>query len=234
MFFSLHRILFLLSFTIISAAGYGQVAESQQALEDQYQNKIFLLRGFYSDSFLHFQATGVPMGTPVPGDWTVDGFVLISRTQIHEARLELEARRLFVVSDGRTFRFQAATPKKKKKAEILKIEVELAPGDTSGGVAAQFSKIFLTDRDSLAALVPDYWEACVSAALEPAGDQKYAYCHFCDGTHGCSGNDSSPSSANEFRPRRGIIGRNLSVSSLSPRKGHLCPQTDILPRTGIQ
>ncbi|MGA7753410.1 MAG: energy transducer TonB [Candidatus Sulfotelmatobacter sp.] len=177
-FFSCHRVAFFLSFTLLAIASRAQTADPRQSFQDQYQNKIFLLRGFYSDTFLHYDVAGAPMGDPVPGDWTVDGFVLISGVQIKGERLEIEARRLLVISNNRSFQVQADTPKKRRKGEILKIEAELASGDIFATVAAQFSTIFLTNRDSLAALVPDFWEPCVSAALKNADDQNYAYCHF--------------------------------------------------------
>ncbi len=166
----------LLAFLAIK--GQAQTADPQQRLQDQYQNKIFILRGFYSDEFLHYNAMGIPFGTPTPGDWTVDGFVLLSDLQIRGQRLEIDARRLLVSSTGHGFQFHADTQKKRKKGEPVKIEVELGSGNASDAIDALFSRIFLTNRNSLEALVPDYWEPCVSAGLQNANDQKHLYCHF--------------------------------------------------------
>ena len=145
----------LLAFLAIE--GHAQTAELQQHLQDQYQNKIFVLRVFYSDEFLHYDATGVPMGVPTPGDWTVDGFVLLSDLQIRGQRLEIEAKRLLVVSRNDSFQFYADSQKKRKKADSVRIEVELGAANATDANDALFSSIFLTNRNTLGTLVPDYW-----------------------------------------------------------------------------
>jgi len=194
----------LLAFLAIK--GHAQTADLQQHLQDQYQNKIFVLRGFYSDEFLHYDATGAPVGAPTPGDWTVDGFVLPSDLQVRGQRLEIEAKRLLVVSRNDSFQFYADSQKKRKKADSVRIEVELGAANATDAIDAPFSSIFLTNRDTLGTLVPDYWEPCVSGGLR--NDQKYPLCHFSaellavpgmvPGTDSHSDSESKQSSSSEM------------------------------------
>jgi|GEM_PF-4308035 len=142
---------------VLAIKGHAQIADLQKHLQDQYQNKIFVLRGFYSDEFLHYDPTGALMGAPTPGDWTVDGFVLLSDLQIRGQRLEIEAKRLLVVSRNDSFQFYADSQKKRKKADSVRIEVELAAANATDAIDALFASIFLTNRNTLGTLVPDYW-----------------------------------------------------------------------------
>jgi len=168
------RFLATVLLTVLAIKGHAQTPDLQQHLQDHYQNKIFVLRGLYSDEFLHYDAAGVPMGAPTPGDWTVDGFVLLSDLQIRGQRVEIEAKRLLVVSRNDSFQFYADSQKKRKKADSVRIEVELGAANATDAIDAPFSSIFLTNRDTLGTLVPDYWEPCVSGGLR--NDQKYPLC----------------------------------------------------------
>jgi TonB family protein len=152
----------LLVIASISAAAN----EPEHRLRDQYQGKVFVLRGFYTGDRLRYDSAGAP-GDARSGDWTTDGFVLLSDIHISDLRLRIKAKRLSIgLGQKGTFEFLADNPKAQKKAPPLQIEVELPQMNPSvAQVDAILSKIFLAAQDSFAELVPDYWKPCIPDGL---------------------------------------------------------------------
>jgi TonB family protein len=156
------------AFLVVSASARAE--ELQQHLRDQYQGKTFLLRGFYSGDHLLYDSAGEPIGRQFAGDWTADGFVVLD--DIHESGplLVIEARRLLVTRLTPEFAFSAA---KKRSADgkdmgpaLLMINVDFGKAAPSAELAdAAISRIFLTEQDNLADLVPEYWGSCVREGL---------------------------------------------------------------------
>jgi TonB family protein len=140
--------------------------ELEQHLRDEYQGKTLVLRGFHSGDRLRYDSAGAP-GNAGSGDWTTDGFVLVSEIHVSELRLKIKAKRLSVALGPKgTFEFLADNPKAQKKAPPLQIEAELPQVNPSvEQVDAALSKVFLTGQDSFADLVPDYWKPCIPDGL---------------------------------------------------------------------
>ncbi len=137
-------------------------------LRDQFQDKTFLIRGFYSGNHLQYDSSGAPVGNPAIGDWTTDGFVLVNDIQVSGHALKVTAKRLSVVlrQKGGTFQFLADTPEVQKKKPVLRIEAELPQVRPSFEQAdAILSRIFLTAQANFAESLPDYWRTCVARGL---------------------------------------------------------------------
>lgn len=159
-------------------------SELEQHLRDQYDGKTLVLRNFYHGDRLSYDSGGVPATPAASGDWTVDGFVRVKSLDLHGQRLTIQAERLSLGNNGRSFQFQQYFDKGKKKDKKeeekaekehrLRIEVEFdADGIAAEKADAALSRIFLTAQDRFAELVPDYWKPCVLAAstgksIEPA------------------------------------------------------------------
>jgi TonB family protein len=167
-----------LSVVLLVIAVQAQSPEIQQSLQSRYQDKILVLRGFFPGDKLRFDAAGTPIGNPSASSWTTDGFVLITETKVVGRTLVIQGRRMLVISIGHGFQFRAETLKKRKKLSGVEIEAVLGPGNPSEGVDALMAKVFLTDHDSFVALVPAYWQTCVSAGLHDVNDPKYSGCQF--------------------------------------------------------
>jgi TonB family protein len=167
-----------LNLVLLAVAVQSQTSDVQQHLRNQYENKIFLLRGFYSDDELRYDAAGIPIGTPSVGFWTIDGFVLVTEARAHGQSLVLKGRRMPVISVGQGFQFQADSPKKRKKTPSFEIEAKLGPGNPVEEVDAVAAKIFLTERDSLVAVLPVYWQTCMSAGLNEVIGPNPSGCRF--------------------------------------------------------
>jgi hypothetical protein len=108
---------------LLAIPASAQTSNSQQIL-DQYRNKIFAIRGFFPGDHLHFSSTGVPDST-TNGDWTTDGFVELNDLSISNRVLTISARRLLVSTGKDGFRFLADTPRKRKKAPKLRMDIDL-------------------------------------------------------------------------------------------------------------
>lgn len=167
-----------LSTLVLAFAAYSQTESLQQHLQNQYQDKTFLLRDFYSNKRLQYDAAGAPIGTPTRGSWTIDGFVLVTETRVQDQALVIKGRRMAVISTGRGFQFQADSPKNKKEVSKFEIEARIGAGESVEHLDALMDKIFLNARDSLVAAAPSYWRACMSAGLREVNDSTFAGCRF--------------------------------------------------------
>jgi TonB family protein len=162
---------------VFSIVAHSQSSDLQQYLTGRYQNKILLVRGFYSNDELRFDAGGAPVGNASPGFWTVDGFVLVTDVEASVQKLRIKGKRMIVTADGKGFHFFADSPKKRKRGRSVNIEASLANGSRED-VGMLTAKIFLGDGDSLLAQVPWFWQTCVSAGLNQVNDSKFASCQF--------------------------------------------------------
>lgn len=161
------------------ASPCARAGDLQEHLREQYQGKTRLLRGFYVGDHLRYDSAGVLIGRQFAGDWTADGFVVLD--DIHESGplLVIETRRLLVTRLTPEFAFSAA---KKRSAEgkdlgaaLLTIKVDFGKVTPSAEQAdSAISRIFLTEQDNLADLVPEYWRSCVRDGL----DGKNQNCRF--------------------------------------------------------
>jgi len=156
-------------------------SEIDQHLRDAYQNKIFVLRSFYSGTSLHFDSAGSPPAGTLAGEWTVDGFVNVEDIHVSGSRLHIRASRLhlgWLGADGLKPLHDAVVkgkPDDEKKNRALRIEADLGQGPVTAETAdAALSRIFLTSQDSFADLVPDYWKPCISDGLVSKGN----FCRF--------------------------------------------------------
>jgi len=156
--------------------------ELEQHLRDKYDNKTLVLRDFYRGERLRYDSAGMAIGSAAPGDWTVNGFVRVTSLSLSGQRLTVQADRLSLVDSGQSFQFQQSGVKKKEKAKKmsgLRIEVEFDPsGITAEKADAALSRIFLTNEDRFADLVPDYWKPCALAASTGKARKQYISCGF--------------------------------------------------------
>jgi len=168
-----------LSGSFLVSSDVAHASDLEQHLRDEYQGKTLVLRGFYSDDKLHFDATGVPTGKPRHGDWTSDGFVAVSDIQISSRRLRIEAQREIAVWTEANKSFQlrqlvvAGFPR--KGPILLKIEADmLSENPSATEVDEAIAKIFLTAKDTFADQIPAYWKPCILAEF----GGKEGNCHF--------------------------------------------------------
>lgn len=170
-------LLLLCLFLLAATFAYGDDLNRQ--LHDNYVNKTLVLRGFYSGDHLRYDPSGSLVSGNPSGDWTSDGFVLITDIGVKRHELRIKARRVSAVSLNKTFSLRIAENEVvrpgESKAIVVEIALDLGSRHPSADQAdAAVAKLFLSANDDLASLVPDYWKPCVPAGL--AG--KDENCHF--------------------------------------------------------
>lgn len=159
--------------------------EPTQYLENHYKGRTFILRGFYAGDRLEYYPTGQIINPPSGNDWTVTGVVQVKRLRLSGPILRIDARRLHLAYRDGLFQElhdvdQHGNPDKdEQKNRHLVIEADLG-SPTVAAAESLLSQIFLTQRDSLADLVPSYWRTCISTATTPLGNRQLSLCHFSD------------------------------------------------------
>jgi len=154
----------MVSFLFLSIPSRAQGQDINEHLRDQYQGKILVLRGFQANDALRYDSSGSP-STANSGDWTTDGFVRVNDIRLSDDRLIIKAQRMAVIwADTRQFELRPLGRAMVKGKKGIRVEINADPGmhnPSAEQIDAILSKIFLTAQDSLANLVPDYWEPCV-------------------------------------------------------------------------
>ncbi len=180
---------------LFSTSASAQKNDIGQHLRDQYQGKVFVLRGFPTGDRLLYDSSGSPQNA-ASGDWTVDGFVQVSDIRLSGDRLIIKAQRMAVAwLDRRQFEFRPLERRKGNNGgnELARVEIKADAGmrDPSAlQVAALVSKIFLTAQDSLANLVPDYWKLCMRGGLD-GKDNNCAFAPLAIAVPGVRGSDDN-------------------------------------------
>lgn len=162
----------LLLAAIFSFVPFLPLARGQNApavhFGDEYKGKTFLLRGFYSNDRLRYNLTGTVVSGASAGDWTGDGFVLIRDFSFSHKRLVIDAQRVEVVIDHKEFHLRPVTQTASDGGVIpVRVEIKVDIGEQTSVEQFEdaFARIFLTQRDHLSDLVPDYWRPCVPRGL---------------------------------------------------------------------
>ena len=176
--------------TLIATAGIAFAlwpaptsAESdlERHLNDEYEGKTLILRGFYSGDRLTYAPSARAVSPSSTDDWTISGIVQIEDLRLSGGHLRIDARRLHMGwLDGRfqELHDHVSKPAKDEKADrTLRLEVDLGV-ETADSADKVLSQIFLTSHDRFADLVPDCWKPCVLAALNGEGGKEYSKCSF--------------------------------------------------------
>ncbi len=138
-------------------------SDVERRLHDKLQGKTFVLRDFYTGDHLHYDSSAVAVGGPSSGSWISDGLILVKDLHFSHHRLTIDAERKVVIqSDGKEFQL---LPEDQSDGPKLRIDADLNLDTlTPQQLDAALAKIFLSNHDSLAILVSDYWKPCILAA----------------------------------------------------------------------
>jgi TonB family protein len=118
-----------------------------------------MLRNFYQDDHLEFDSAGSVKGKAHPGSWTI-GRVGITKIKLQANRLELDGVRVADVFDIKASKF--CSVRTSQRVRIVVDRDPLQPSSLDGAL----SRVFLTDSEKLADLVPPYWKAFAEGRVE--------------------------------------------------------------------
>lgn len=202
-------------------AAFAAESDLAQYLNDHYKGKTFILRGFYAGERLEYDATGQIINPPSDkNDWTVTGVAQVTSLQLSGPILKIDARRLHLAWRDGVFQElhdvdkEGNPDKDEQKNRHLAITADLGFA-TIAAAERVLSQIFLTHRDSLADVVPDYWRTCISTATAPLGNRQLSACHFSQEFYSIPGVMSIPAqraepaqqSSGQTQPLRGDVYR---------------------------
>lgn len=160
----------ILSSVFLAAPPRAHAQDVRQYLRNQYQGKIFVLRGFPVGDALHYDSYGA-LQNSASGDWTTDGFVQIDDIHVSNDRLIIKAQRVVAARlDKGQFELRPLERTKGSvtRKEFVHVEIKADAGmhnPSQEQIDAIASRIFLTPQDSLESLVPDYWKPCLRGGL---------------------------------------------------------------------
>lgn len=205
----LYLLLLGLLLVLVCCPGFCDTAELEQHLKDQYQGKIFVLRGFYSGDRLRYKSSGDLSHKAPSGDWTVDGIVQIKEVHISKQNLKIETERILVTGKNGAFSLRTQNAGERKMLR-LDIESELGKEDIAPAqVDSAMSKIFLTEQDDLSNLLPDYWKPCVLLALTG----REGICKFSPDFPAIPGIESHPKNPNDTTTK---AARSMQMFGMAP------------------
>ncbi|HVI07995.1 MAG TPA: energy transducer TonB [Candidatus Binatia bacterium] len=201
-------------------------SDLKQHLTDQYKGKVLILRGFYSGHRLTYDSSGHLLDDAAPGDWTVDGLVRIRDIRLSGSHLKIDAPRMHMGWPNGSFQEmhdkvgQFTREEKDNRALTIEADLGSASSDAADGILSQ---VFLTVADDFAALVPDYWKACVRAAVTGGATREVSSCKFSPEFMAVPGVAHSekeviadPSVRSEFTPLNRVTSPPRATSSPQP------------------
>jgi TonB family protein len=190
-------IFFLMLSTCPAIAGAQSSLEGQ--LGKEYIGSERILRHFYADDTLKFDATGNPLNHEKTGAWTLLGAVVIDRIKLSPARLELKGHRNIVTIDDATKKLKRINGHEKVRLEIA---VQAGPQE-SAQLHAALAKVFVAPGDGLVAALPDYWQDYMARFFGKPGHEEP-----------CQGSETAPREAGKVpASSSGTPAAPLKVSS---------------------
>jgi TonB family protein len=142
----------------------------ESTIRARYDQRIIMLRNFYQDDHLEFDSAGSVKGKAHPGAWTL-GRVGITKIKLQPNRLELDGVRVADVYNVKASKFNSVrTPQK------VRIVVDRDPQQTSS-LEDALSRIFLTNAEKLADVVPPYWKAIAERRVEAVPQTQGPTCY---------------------------------------------------------
>ncbi|HVN17704.1 MAG TPA: energy transducer TonB [Dongiaceae bacterium] len=208
-----HQRRLLLLCSVLLGATFAYADNINRHLHDQYASKTLVLRGFYGGEHLRYDSSGSLISSNPSGDWTSDGFLLITHIGVKGHELKIKARRVSALFQNKTFILRLAENEVVRphvnKAIMVEITADLGTKRPSPNQAeAAMERIFLSDKDDFVSLIPDFWKPCVPAGLE--GKDKI--CHFAPETLAVLGVTTSGSDASTIANSRS--GQNIPESAM--------------------
>ncbi len=131
----------------------------QHSLKNEYVNKIFLIRGFYQDQFLHFSSDGTLENSGHVGSWTTAG-IHIQNVKVRPDHLEITGERIAQVTQNSVF-----VPMRTHSNLAIQID---EPTLDEQAVRGSLERVFIDQKIPIADIVPEYWRG----ALRPDRDRK--------------------------------------------------------------
>ena len=158
--------LLLTAFILTFVTFHATAQNPEQLLKDKFLGKLLVIRNFYLDPMLRYDASGQIIGHPNQGPWTIAQFK-IDKVRLHNDGFELEGERVAIGWDNKKqsvafFHIQPLT---------MKIEHLPSTALSESKLDQLANQIFVVLRNE-PETVPDYWRELVSGNVVMETDAK--------------------------------------------------------------
>ncbi len=126
-----------------------------QHLRPDFEKHVLLLRGFYQDPLLRYDASGTLKHRGDTGPWTT-AFIYIKSFDLKDDKLRIQGKRVVQIFDRKKRCFQ---PNKTDLPVVLEVDVDPASIGTTDAIQKSLASIFIGAHESLKSLVPEYWRS---------------------------------------------------------------------------
>jgi len=126
-------------------------AQIEQSLRQSYEKQTRLLRSYYSDSHLRYDATGALIGTAHPGPWAL-GYVAINSLKLNHGQLEIRGKRV-----GARIMDKPTQIAYLPAHQDVRIEIDCSPTPDESTLRGAIEHVFNPVDQIVVPALPDYW-----------------------------------------------------------------------------
>jgi TonB family protein len=188
--------LIVLAFAFSASASIGASAQDvEKTLNDQYENKVLVLRHSVQADSQDYDAQGNLLTKAEEGSWTLFGRVLVESIKVSPEAIELTAQRVRYNYNTRSKHFDLTKNPKDKTRCHLRIKLE-KPASTDQDAVAAMGKVFALNKEDVLNSVPEWWRSYVAEDLGVS----YAPFKRTDSPAGSNGNEAYAVGGNVTAP----------------------------------
>jgi hypothetical protein len=148
----------LFALVICGSSTWAGVPTREDQLRKEYVGTEQLLRYFFADDTLKFDAQGSPLNKPRLTAWTLAAPVMIEKVELKGKKLRLQGHRQLLVFDNTNQRMTRI-----RTDEMCWIEIGMIEGpNQEAQLREALAKVFIAKDEDLAPLLPDYWRDYIS------------------------------------------------------------------------
>lgn len=148
--------------------------ELELSLKQAYEEKLFVIRNFWTGSLLKFDTAGQLKGNAAPGIWTLHGFIRVEKLEMDGSTLRMRCKRLVIGETRSGFDYSY-----RQNDALLEIDVDLNSSQPrQEEIAKAFSRMFVNDKVAFRDSVPHYWQPCITTAITGTEKSRIGGCRF--------------------------------------------------------
>jgi TonB family protein len=143
----------------------SSTAQARQ-LEQRYKGMLLRVRDLVSDSKVRYDAAGNLTGKWHPGRWTWHSSVEVTKVEMKDRLLKIQANRLLLNYNRGTHLFVPV------RSGAVNIEIETSPGaDGNIDVEKEWNKAFLKPAEEYPLDMQPYWKPFIACVIRPKTDE---------------------------------------------------------------
>jgi hypothetical protein len=186
----LSAISLLILLTAIYCSGQDAASDIRKALQNEYQGKVLIIRGFYSGAKLQYDSQANIVDGATRGSWSSDGLVQLNDISLDQQKLHISGHRVITLFDSKDDIF-----KDRLTHEQIDIDIEVDPTwKELPAFENVLGRVFTRDRNYFTTEAADYWGHWLSGPIVQVRDWEWK----------CTGEEKNPVRTTAYRVGGGI------------------------------